>query len=291
MALKLQWNGETPDRDSLQNYKLVIIPDRGYVDPQMAAKLASYRARGGAILFSHEATLDNGAFALPNCPVNYVEPCPYTPSYMKLGSDLGDGLPETEFVNYRAGSYVEAKSGTSSLGEVWKPYFNREPGQFSSHAQTPVDSATGYPVGVLSEDGKLAYLYAAVFRGYRDDGFYVYKEIVRRMIGKLLPEPLIMPLANVPASMEISVLRQPDLNRTVVHLVAFTPQRRTANNEFIEDAVPVCDVEFGLRTGNPPTRVALQPRDHPIDFRMDGSYCIITVRKVVTHQIVTFEGV
>ena len=90
--------------------------------------------------------------------------------------------------------------------------------------------------------------------------------------------------------MEISALRQAGQNRIVVHLVAFTPQRRTANNEFIEDAVPVCDVEFGLRTGNAPTRVALQPRDHSIDFRMDGNYCVVSIRKVVTHQIITFEG-
>ena len=130
-----------------------------------------------------------------------------------------------------------------------------------------------------------------MFRGYREDGFYVYKEMVRRMIGKLLPEPLITPISNVPASMEISVLRQADENRTVVHLVSFMPQRRTATSEFIEDSIPVCNVEFGLRTGKAPTRVALQPRDHSIDFRMDGSYCIVSVRKIITHQIITFEGV
>ena len=290
-ALKMQWNGETPDRDNLSNYKLLIIPDRGYLDPTMAAKLKQFHARGGLILYSHEATLDNGAFTLPNSPVKYIGQCPYTPSYMKLGDDLGAGLPETEFVNYRAGSYTEALPGSDSLGEVWKPYFNREPGKFSSHAQTPVDSPTGYPVGVISEDGQIGYLYAAVFRGYRDDGFYVYKEMVRRMIGKLLPEPVVRPLSNVPASMEISVLRQPAESRTVVHLVSFTPQRRTANNEFIEDAVPVCDVEFALRTEKAPTRVVLQPRNHAIDFKMDGNYCVITIRKVTTHQIITFEGV
>ena len=189
-ALKHQWNGETPDRDNLSNYKLLIIPDRGYLDSEMAAKLERYRAQGGAILFSHEATLENGAFALLNCPAKYVSQCPYTPSYMKLGHDLGAALPETEFVNYRSGSYVKPVNGSQPLGEVWRPYFNREPGQFSSHAQTPVDSSTGYPVGILSQDKQIGYLYAAVFRGYRDDGFYIYKEMVRKMIDKLLPVPL-----------------------------------------------------------------------------------------------------
>ena len=86
---------------------------------------------------------------------------------------LGAGLPETEFVNYREGSYVQPVEGAESLGEVWQPYFNRTPGHFSSHAQTPVDRPTGFPVGALSRDGRIGYLYCAAFRGYREDAFYV----------------------------------------------------------------------------------------------------------------------
>ena len=295
MGLKHQWSGETPDRDNLAAYKLVIIPDRGYLDPGMSAKLRAFQENGGAVLFSHEATLDNGAFSLYNAPVKYIEPCPYTPSYMQLGELLGSALPKTEFVNYRAGSYVAPINGAEPLGDVWKPYFNRTPGQFSSHAQTPVDAPTGFPVGVLSETDRVGYLYAAVFRGYREDAFYIYKEMVKRMIERLLPEPLVRPISNVPASMEISVLRQESTDtetegvRLVVHLVPFTPNRRSSVNEFIEDSIPVHDVEFAVRTGNAPVRVALQPRDHSIDFRMDGNYCIVSIRKVVGHQVVSFE--
>jgi hypothetical protein len=91
--------------------------------------------------------------------------------------------------------------------------------------------------------------------------------------------------------MEISVLRQPHHDRTVVHLVAFAPQRRTGANEYIEDAVPITNVEFALRCDSVPTRVALQPRDHAIDFRMEDGYCIVVIRNVTTHAIVTFENV
>lgn len=291
MALKHQWNGETPDRDHLQNYRLVIVPDRGYLDSGMKAKLEAFQAGGGALLCSHEATLDEGNFGIPNCPVRYEGPCPYTPSYMTLGETLGAGLPESEFVNYRAGSYVHAIAGAEEWGEVWKPYFNRAPGRFSSHAQTPIDSPTGYPVGVYSPERRMGYLYAAAFRGYREDAFFVYKEMVARMLEKLLPDPWIRPIANVPPAMEISVLRQEQEGRIVVHLVHFAPQRRTAANEFIEEATPVTNVEFALRTETPPTRVALQPRDHAIDFRMEGRYCHVLIRNVTTHQIVSFEGV
>ena len=51
-ALKHQWNGETPDRDNLSRYQLVIIPDDGFLDAQMSAKLEEYLNGGGAVLFS-----------------------------------------------------------------------------------------------------------------------------------------------------------------------------------------------------------------------------------------------
>jgi hypothetical protein len=290
-ALKHQWNGETPDRDNLNRYQVVILPDRGVLDDATRAKLEAYLAQGGKILFSHEATLDEGAFALPNSPVEYVEPCPYNPSYMRLGETLGEGLPDTEFVNYRAGSHVRPVADAEAMGEVWSSYFNRAPGCFSSHAQTPADKPTGYPIGVLSTDAKRAYLYAAAFRGYREDAFYVYKEMVARMLERLLPEPAVKPIANVPSSMEIAVLRQEKKNRLVVHLVAFQPQRRTATNEFIEDAIPIPNVEFALRTEQAPSRVTLVPSQEELAFVQEGRYCRVTVPSVLTHQVVVFEGV
>jgi hypothetical protein len=288
-ALKQQWSGETPDRDNLADYKLVIVPDQGILEPAMRAKLESYVIAGGAVLFSHEATLSDGAFMMPDSPVEYVEPCPFTPSYMRLGATLGAGLPDTDFVNYRAASYVQMTAGADELGELWQPYFNRAPEHFSSHAQTPVDRPTGYPMGALSSDGRRGYLAPAVFRGYRDDAFYVYKEMVARLLERMLPEPLIRPGSNVPPAMELSVLRQASENRLVVHLVNFQPQRRTAANEYIEAATPVNDVAFMLRTDATPKQVVLAPSGEKIAFQQDGRYCSVSVPTVTTHQIVAFE--
>ncbi len=290
-ALKHQWNGETPDRDNLRNYKVVIIPDGGVLEPEMRAKLEAFQTGGGAVLFSHEATLADGAFALPHSPARYLGPCPFTPSYMRLGDTLGAGEPDTEFVNYQTGSYVEAVGTATVMGEVWQPYFNRTPGHFSSHAQTPVDKPTGHPIAVLSEDNKTAYVYAALFKGYREDSFYLYKNITDRLLKTLLPEPLVRTVANVPAAMEIAVLRQESEDRLVVHLVNFQPQRRTSANEFIEDAVPVRDVSFALRTGTAPIRVSLVPSGEEVAFRQDGHYCHVSVPSVTIHQAVVFEGV
>ncbi|CCW34437.1 alpha-L-fucosidase [Chthonomonas calidirosea] len=289
MALKQQWNGETPDRDNLKQYKLLILPDRGQLDEGLKRRLEGYLDAGGAVLFSHEATLQEGSFTLPKAPVRYLAPCPYTPSYMHLGDELGAGLPATELVNYRAGSYVTALEGASCLGEVWQPYFNRAPGHFSSHAQTPVDRPTGHPVGVLSADNRIGYLYAAVFQGYREDAFFVYKEMVARLLERLLPEPLVRPGQNIPSSMEIAVLKQEAQRRFVVHLVPFQPQRRTANNEYIEATVPLYEVSFALRTEVAPSRVYVAPSGQELAFRQEGHYCEVLVPKVGSYEVICYD--
>lgn len=294
-ALKYQWNGETPDRvllnDSLSKYKVVLIPDKSFLTDEMQAKLRGFLDGGGKVLFSHEATLHEGAFALPDAPVRYVGECPFTPSYMKLGDTLGAGLPDSEFVNYQAGAYVHAIEGATPLGEVYTAYFNRAPGHFSSHAQTPYDKPTGYPVAVIGENNNVAYIYAPAFKGYREDAFYIYKEIVGRLLQSLLPEPLVLPGQNVTSSMEIALLRQPNAHRLVAHVVNFQPQRRTAMNEFIEDAVPVNNVAFAIKTDKAPARVILVPDNGEIAFEQRGAYCYVTLPVVLTSQIVAFEGV
>ena len=290
-ALKHQWNGETPDRDNLHKYKVIIIPDNGFLTADMRTRLEAYMAQGGKILFSHKAGLNDGQFTVPNAPVRYVQECPYTPSYMKLGDVLGAGLPDSEFVNYRAGSYVEAVDGATALGNVLEPYFNRAPEHFSSHAQTPHDKTTPYPVAVIAGDNSSAYIYAAAFRGYREDAFFVYKDIIGKLLNRLLPEPLVRAGQNVSPAMEIAVLQQSAANRLVAHVVNFQPQRRTATNEFIEEATPANNVSFAVRTGTPPTRVVLVPSGEELAFEQKDAYCHITLPVVLTQQIVAFEGV
>ncbi|MCS6776608.1 MAG: alpha-L-fucosidase [Chloroherpetonaceae bacterium] len=290
-ALKHQWNGETPDRDHLRRYRLVIIPDRGVLDDGTRKQLQAFLDGGGAVLFSYEATLQDGAFALPASPVRFQGPCPYRPSYMHLGAELGAGLPDTGFVNYQAGCYVEPIDGAHPLGEVWQPYFNRAPEHFSSHSQTPVDRPTGHPVAVVSADKRIAYLYAPVFRGYREDAFYIYRELVGRLIERLLPEPLVRPGDNVHPAMEIAVLRQSGQQRWIAHVIHFQPQRRTAASEFIEAAVPVKDVGFAVRTGQAPSRVFLAPSGELLPFRQEGAYCHVTLPSVRTHAVVVFADV
>ena len=214
-ALKHQWNGETPDRDNLANYKVVIIPDSGVAEPEMRAKLEAFQAGGGAVLFSHEATLDDGAFALPSSPARYLGPCPHTPSYMRLGETCWARASRTRSSSTTSPAPTwRRRKGLRQWARSGSPTSTGHPATSHPTRRRRWTSRRGIPSPILSGDKKTAYVYAALFKGYREDSFYLYKNIADRLLKTLLPEPLVQTVENVPGAMEIAVLRQEAENRS-----------------------------------------------------------------------------
>jgi hypothetical protein len=286
LELKHQFDIIYPDA-ALDRYRVVILPDVGWIDPAARKRLAAYIADGGAVIFSHQATLENAAFACPGSPVRYVGPNPSKPCYMDLDSVLGNNLLGGNLVFYDNSAFVKPVTGAIGMGKLVGTYFNRAYDHFCSHSQTPYDKKTAYPVGALK--GHVAYLAPAVFKAYRDHAYSVYKRMVANLLDRLLPEPMVK--THAPSAMEISVNRQVKEKRLVTHMVNFQPQRRHIHVEWIEDIYPIHDVALAVRTEKCPTAVYLAPRQESVSFRMNGNYCELTVPEVEAHQMVVFEGV
>ncbi len=284
LELKQQFDLIYPDT-SLSKYKVVILPDSGYMSPVLQKAVSAFVKNGGAVIASYKATLQDGAFACPGLPVKFVKDNKYKPCYLDLGPVLGKGEPESQFVFYEASACVKAIPGSESLGRLVDTYFNRAYDHFCSHNQTPYSNRSSYPIAVRK--GRVAYLAPEVFKAYREHSYYLYKAIVGRILDALLPEPMVK--AKVPSAMEVSVNRQASPTRLIAHLVNFQPQRRHINVEWIEELYPVRDVQLGVRTGYTPRKVYLVPQGKDIPFRMTGGYCQVTVPEVKAHQMVVFE--
>jgi len=286
LELKHQFDLIYPDTN-LGKYRVVILPDKGYLAPKAKQSLAKFLRAGGAILASHRATLQDGKFACPGLPVAFVDDNPFKPCYLALGKTLGAGLPDSAFVFYEDTARVKAVKGAESLGHLLDTYFNRAYDHFCSHNQTPYSKTSRYPVAVCK--GRVAYLAPNVFHAYREHAYPIYKNMVARLLEVLLPEPMVQSLS--PSAMEISVNRQTQPKRLVAHLVNFQPQRRHVGVEWIEDLYPVRDIALAVRTGRKPHRVYLAPSGASLPFSMDGEYCQTVVPEVRAHQMVAFEGV
>ena len=286
LELKQQFNIALPEAD-WSAYRVLILPDSGVIDDALAAKLEAYLAGGGSLLVSHRAGLDGGVFRCPGLPVEYVEPFPFAPCYARPGAVLGAGLPDAEFdyVLYDGASTVRARPGATAYGVLCTSYFNRTVAHFCSHRQTPVDTATAHPLAV--QQGRVVYLAAPLFSGYREHGYIAYKRLVANALALLLPTPILR--AHAPSSMEISLTAQAADNRVIAHLVSYQPQRRQTAIEYIDEAWPVPNVQLALRADRTPRQVYLAPGGEALPFRVEGGYVEVTVPEVISHGMVVFE--
>lgn len=287
LELKQQFDLIFPDT-KLDAYRVVILPDTGWLSEPLRKALSAFVRKGGAIIASHQASMDdNNRFTCPGLPVSAAKPNPFTPSYLELGKVLGAGLPDSKFVLYGPSLLVKPVAGAERFGRMYGSYFNRAYDHFCSHNQTPYDKPLPNPIAVMK--GRVAYIAGAVFGGYRNHAYPVYKAIVARLLERLLPDPLIR--AAAPSAMEIALNHQSNPRRMVAHLVNFQPQRRHIEVEWIEEIYPVQNIAISVRTGRKPKAVYLAPEQIGLAFTQRGEYCDVVVPKVKAHQMVAFEGV
>ncbi len=256
--LQVQFNVVEPDAD-LERYRLVVLPDALTVNPDLAARLETYVANGGAVLASHQALRVDGRAGgwLADLGLAYAGESPFAPAYLvPEGDQLGE-LPRFEFALYDGTSRwtVAPDSRAEILARVGEPAFQRDGAHYTSHAQTPVDHVTDY--AALVHRGRVGAVAFPLGTSYFRHGYWVYREIMRHLVDAVLPERLVRTTA--PISADVTVTHQEaDAERPerwLVHLVNYTANRRAPHHiENYEDPVPLADVVIDLGVAGPVCR-------------------------------------
>lgn len=87
---------------------------------------------------------------------------------------------------------------------------------------------------------------------------------------------------SAPTSTEVTVMRQ--ANRTIVHLLHYSAERRAPNLDLIEDVVPL-----SLHLAAAPKPVYLAPERQPLRFGYSDGGVDVTAPEVRGHAMVVFE--
>jgi len=287
MQLKMQFDVVDATSD-LSGFRLLILPDAVPVNAALARNLGAYVRAGGAVLASGTSGL-NPAGTQSLLPILGIEPqgmSPFTTTYLRFGAQIDRDVPNTEHVVYDPGVRVTPRRGTQVVAWVVEPYFQRTWDHFSSHSQTPPDKVSKYAAATLS--GAVAYVNFPVFGAFARHGNYPYRLLVRNLIARLMPEPLLT--VEGPTGMEASVMRQQTPKpRTIVHLLQYSPERRAANLDLIEDIVPIAKVPISLKLDRRPRRVYLAPGNAMLPFTYKQGRAFVLVPEVRGHAMVVFE--
>jgi Hypothetical glycosyl hydrolase 6/Beta-galactosidase trimerisation domain len=283
--LKHQFNFISESSD-WREYELLILPDKICMSKVLADRLHRHIAAGKALLTTGTSGLsaDGRSIFLPGIKV--IGPSPFTTTYIRFGREISDGIPQTDHVMYDRSVRVIAGRGTESLASVVEPYFERSWDRFSSHYQTPPDKRSQFSAALQKD--RIGYIPYPVFSSYANHANLACRWLVSALIDRLLPDPLAR--VKAPSSTEVSVMRQAEAGRTIVHLLQYCPERRGNELDLIEDIVPLFNVELSLKSPKKPSRVyLLSPQPTAIEFDWRDGRVEVVVPRILGHEMVIID--
>ena len=268
---------------TFDGYGLVILPDSLEPDTVLEEKLCSYLEHGGRILATGKAGFDKNGYFLGKSFLRIKGEHENKPNYMRPCSPDGFVNGVTEY-HMSVSSYDFECTGFRTAAYAVDSYFNRTAEHFCSHRHTPARPGDGYPGAVISDS--VGYISWRVFEDYASLGSLHLKELVRVMIGMLLPSPS-MKVSGLPDRGVATLNRQG--GRLVCHLLYAHTTVRGRGVEVIEDTVPVHDVTVRVKTDKKPSSVKLQPGNGDLPFTYEDGEVKFTVPVVDIHQMTVIE--
>jgi hypothetical protein len=298
MELHIQFDVVEPGpADNLERYRLLVLPDNLPVDAALAKRLNAYLLGGGAIVASSEALRLHGTETTWATDLGLADRgrSPFAPAYLKFprsspGPALFDDLPDYEYALYDGALQWEPSDPAVSLARLGEPLFQRGPDHYTSHAQTPFDHLTDYAAVALR--GRLAATAFPIGSSYYRYGYWIYREIFRRLVRAVLPEVLVE--TDAPISTEVTLTHQAAAadrpERWMVHVVNFSPNRRSpAHCEYLEDPIPLRDLWIGLRIDAPVRRAYTAADGVALPVQAVEGGWEVTVPRVDCGAVVVFE--
>lgn len=288
---------------SLDKYKLLILPDFIRVDERFAKKLADFQAKGGAIIMSYQSGLKPGSdmFARPEWGLSVQSEGPLDDSgllargrryerhdfaqYVRAGSALQRNYGPCEHPIYLHGMDVGSGEGVERLADFIEPFFDRSYKHYMSHLQAPSSGRVGG--GAVFRKGSLIYFASPIACQYEECAPLWVKHLLLNAIDLLLPQPLLR--HSGPSTIETGFMLQPEKNRAVVHLLHYIPERRGSEFDVVEDVIPVYDVDLSIRADKPVKSVTTAPQGAPLAFSETAGRVDIRVPEVNGHQMIVVE--
>ncbi len=271
----------------ISHYKLLILPDDIDVDDRIARWVDAFVAQGGRVLLTGRSGIKEGAFV-------WDVGAKWVGKSTMIGGDYAlpikvlrpESISDPIFL-YAPTEQISVVDGLS-LGDVYAPYLDRSPKQFSGHlnaAQRPCP--TGYDLG--SAKGSYVYFSAPIFRIYREIGAVAHQELAANLVRLAMRSPCTVK-ADLPMAARITMRRQKFAGRDTIHILFATPvltgKFQGKNICPIQDLVPLHDVKLEIRTKHPVLRVQMVPDHTELDFTERDGTLTICVPRILCHAMV-----
>ncbi len=267
-------------------YKLLIIPDFGLLDDNTKQKIAEYISRGGRIIFSYKATLEDGEFKIPGIGLNPVDSDRYDVDFIRVGPQISQGIPQGfDIAMYGSGVYTRLEDGVA-LAWIREPYFRRSYKTYTSHTYSPAARDSESPAITLSRDGKILYIYSPIFAAYYKYGYWLHARILRNCLDLMLKDRLVYP--TLPPTSETYLWRRQD--SLIIHLVNYQSMRIGRHPEYMGEYTPYSSLRLRVRTAKEPRRIYSYLDGRELNFNFSAGVVDFVLDAPDIYEILVLEG-
>lgn len=247
----------------LDSYPLLILPDDLVVSAQFQEKLEAYLRQGGKILACGKGGQDEHKRYPAGFGVRSAGPRTMYPDFIIAEGPLAKELePDNEYVIYLQPEDLTA-AGAEPILYARKPYFLRQKTDFCSHFYTPSDKGVPYPAAF--QKGNVMVFSHPLFSQYRKNAPLWCKKLISNALDLLLPRRVIR--HDGPSTMTVSVLDQPEKQRTNLHILTYIPVRKSATIDIIEERTTVRGITLQVNLPRKFTSARMVPENRPLEVK------------------------
>lgn len=292
LEMHLPFDVIDPDAD-FSSYRLIILPDEIRLDDALSERLNVFVEKGGALIATGDSGLsvDGTDFQLDIGAVVEAETVAFEPSYLRSVCDIDQDLVDAPVVMYGPARSLKLTDG-QGMADIVPSYFNRSWDRFCSHLHTPEDPYAASKGVAVVRKGNVVYCAYKIFEMYGRVGQPQYKYLLRGLIDGLMSERLIE--TSLPSAGRVSVMRQEEQARTIVHVLYAPTQLRgrgmpyndghTRAIEIIEDVPELVNVSVSLRCEGLPSAVRCAYSGEEMPFiKTDDGRLVVTMPQLNIH--------
>ena len=279
--LKVQFDILFADCDkSWLDYKLLILPEKVEITPEMERKVKEYIANGGKFFACGAGAAEKFGRELG---IEYAGNSNLNPVYFKMQDKFDEGIDDM-FISLYADACHAVPTDAETAAFLVKPYYNTGWNGEYAMFYTPPEKITDMPF--ITVNGNCIWCAGDLFTGYFRRAALHLRDILKNIIFEL-HEKMLFVNQTLPAFVRTTVTEQ---NGNInVNLIAYAPEKR-GEAFVVEDGAVVIDGAFKVFTGNRDVKaVKLANSEKALDFSIENEYINIRIPLFKGYEIITIE--
>ncbi|MBM3242869.1 hypothetical protein FJZ31_41950 [Candidatus Poribacteria bacterium] len=301
--LALIENGLTADvlydgdlEENLSRYKALVVPEQRFISRKAAHAIQQFVEVGGGLVVigaipecvaptEPDSAADASIFEAITGLADEGE-YPFNLGYLLLRGTSAEGFWR-DGDDFRPAIPVSGKSAKvrAVKAETLAPL--TAPGQTYQIGALPPGETMDSPALTLHHYGKGVVIFCALpiatdlWRRGNPGAKYVLQKMARRVTPEFGVERM--------GPSGVQVFRSEGTGKTVVHLVAYTADRRTERPQIVESPPIISGVKVKLLDSRNPITIHVEPGKTMIQAKRDGRYLIVEPPPFVLHTAVVFD--